>query len=122
MENIWLNIKVWTKITLFSVIVLYLIIFIYNNADQPLTIWYFFTKEPIKTSALEVIPITLLGGVLGTLVVRMAFRAMRQIRDLRGRSAAAKLNKDVADLKAKAAMLQTKPPGPTDQAKPTEIP
>jgi lysylphosphatidylglycerol synthetase-like protein (DUF2156 family) len=108
MENLWLKIKIWTKILLFSIVVIYLGIFIYNNSDQPLTIWLWFGKE-FRTSALEMIPAMLLAGVFGTVVVRMAFRAVKQIRELQQRNAAAKMQKDMADIKAKAAMLQTKP-------------
>jgi hypothetical protein len=112
MGNLWLKIKIWTKILLFSIVVIYLGIFIYNNSDQPLTIWVWFGKE-FRTSALEMIPALLLAGVFGTLVVRMAFRALKQIRELKERNAAAKMQNDLAEIKAKAAMLQTKPTTPT---------
>ena len=55
MANLWLNIKIWTKFSLFAIVVLYLALFLFKNADQPITIWYWFTKDPLKTSALEVI-------------------------------------------------------------------
>jgi len=119
MENLWLKIKIWTQILIFSVVVLYLEIFTYNNSDQPLTIWYWFGHD-IKTSALEMIPAMLLAGVLGTFVVRMTFRALKQIRELKQRNAAARMQKDMADIKAKAAILQTKPAvTPVDAAKNT---
>jgi uncharacterized integral membrane protein len=118
MQNLWLKIKVWTKISLFTIVALYLIIFIYNNADQPVTIWYMFGKDEIRTTALKVIPLTFLAGIIGTLIFRMAFRSVRQIRELRSRNAAAKMSQDVEDLKTKAAMLQTKPPIENDAAKP----
>jgi lysylphosphatidylglycerol synthetase-like protein (DUF2156 family) len=108
MENLWLKIKIWTKIAIFSIVVIYLGIFIYNNSNQPLTIWIWFGKE-FRTSALEMIPAMLLAGVFGTLVVRMAFRAVKQIRELKQRNATAKLQQDMADIRTKAAMLQTKP-------------
>jgi Trk-type K+ transport system membrane component len=114
MENLWLKIKIWTKILLFSIVVIYLGIFIYNNSDQPLTIWVWFGKE-FRTSALEMIPAMLLAGVFGTVVVRMAFRAVKQIRELKQRNASARMQKDMADIKAKAAMLHTTPP-PTPEA------
>jgi len=107
MENLWLKIKIWTKIILFSLVVIYLVIFIFENANQPLKIWVWF-RPPIETSALEVIPATLLAGVFGTLVVRMAFRALKQIRELKKRNADMRMQQDMADIKAKAAMLRTK--------------
>jgi hypothetical protein len=111
MENIWLKIKIWTKIILFSIVVVYLLLFIFKNSDQELTIWWWFGHD-IKTSALELIPCVLLGGVIGTVVVRMAFRAITQIRDLKQRNATARLNRDMEDIRNKAAMLQTKEPAP----------
>jgi hypothetical protein len=118
MQNLWLKIKIWTKISIFGLIVLYLALFLFKNADQPVIIWFWFGKEPIRSTALEVIPVTLLIGVIGTLIVRMAFRSIRQIRELRARNAATRMTKDVEDLKTKAAMLQTKPAAPTDAAGP----
>jgi hypothetical protein len=108
MQNIWLKIKIWTKIAIFSLVVIYLLIFVLENANKELVIWWWFGKE-INTSALELIPAMLLAGVIGTLVVRMAYRAVKQFRELRKRNADAQLHRDVADIKAKAAMLQTRP-------------
>ncbi len=118
MQNLWLKIKIWTKITIFSLLVIYLLIFVFQNANKELIIWWWFGKK-INTSALELIPAMLLAGVLGTLVVRMAFKAVKQFRELRRRNAAAQMHSDVADLKAKAAMLQTKPQAPQGPASPT---
>ena len=41
----------------------------------------------------------------------LPFRTVRQIRELRVRSRAAKLEAEVRDMRSKAAMLQTKPAG-----------
>jgi lysylphosphatidylglycerol synthetase-like protein (DUF2156 family) len=108
MDNLWLKIKIWTKIAIFSVAVIYLLIFVYNNSEQDLTIWFWFGHE-IKTSMLVLIPVVLLAGVIGTVVVRMAYRAVRQFRELRQRTAAAKMQQDVEELKSKAASMQTRP-------------
>ena len=114
METLWLKIKSWTKIVIFSLLVIYLLLFTYNNYGQELKIWWWFGEE-IKTTVLELTAALLLIGVLGTLVVRMAFRAVKQIRELRARSAAAKMQRDVAEIKAKADMMQTRPvPGKSE--------
>jgi hypothetical protein len=115
METLWLKIKIWTKITLFSLVMIYLLIFIFENANQPLKIWIWF-RPPIETSALEVIPATLLAGVVGTVLVRMAFRAIWQIRDLKKRTADARLQRDITDIRQKAAMLRTTEPAATPPA------
>lgn len=114
MENLWLKIKIWTKIVIFSIVVIYLLMFVFKNSDQELTIWFWFGYD-IRTSMLVLIPVVLLAGVIGTLVVRMAFRAVRQFRELRERTAAAKMQKDVEDLKTKAAVMQVKPEPPKIQ-------
>lgn len=110
MENLWLKIKIWTKIGIFSIGVIYLLMFVFKNSDQDLTIWFWFGHE-IKTSMLVLIPVVLLAGVVGTVVVRMAYRALKQFRELRQRTAAARMQQDVAELKAKAATMQTRPEG-----------
>jgi hypothetical protein len=115
MQNLWLKVKIWTKIAVFSIVMIFLLIFVFNNSNKDLYIWVWFNKEEVHTTVLKLIVSMLLVGVLGTLLVRMAFGTLRQIRELRQRNAASQLHKDVADIKAKAAMLQTKPPGP-DQA------
>jgi hypothetical protein len=114
MENLWLKIKIWTKISIFTIVVVYLVLFLFRNGDQPVTIWFMFRYEPFRTSALTVMALAFFAGVIGTLIFRMTYRAIRQIKDLRARNAASKMSKDVNDLKAKAGMLQTKPEVATD--------
>jgi uncharacterized integral membrane protein len=111
MQNLWLKIKIWTKIAVFSLVMIFLLIFVFNNSNKPASIWVWFGQEEVQTTVLKLIVSMLLVGVLGTLLVRMAFGTLRQIRELRHRNAAVQLHKDVADIKAKAAMLQTKPTG-----------
>jgi len=113
MQNLWLKIKIWTKIAVFSLVMIFLLIFVFNNSNKEIHIWIWFGEEEVHTTALKLIVSMLLVGVLGTLLVRMAFGTLRQIRELRQRNAANQLHKDVADIKAKAAMLQTKPQGET---------
>jgi hypothetical protein len=114
MENLWLKIKIWTKISILTIVVVYFALFLFRNGDQPVNIWFMFGHDPLRTSALTVIALAFLAGIIGTVVFRMAYRAIRQIKDLRAKSAAAKMGKDVEQLKAKAGMLQTKPETSTD--------
>jgi uncharacterized integral membrane protein len=113
MQNLWLKVKIWTKIVIFSLVMIFLLIFVLKNSDEDVRIWVW---DEVHTTVLKLIVSMLLAGVLGTLLVRMAFGTLRQIRELRQRNAASQLHKDVADIKAKAAMLQTKPPGPDQTA------
>ena len=107
MGNLWLKIKVWTKSLLFAAVSIYGLLFLYNNSGQEVTFWYWFGKNP-KTTSLVMMGVTLLAGVLGTILVRTTFSTIRQIRELRERTRIERLERDAADMKAKAAMLQTR--------------
>jgi uncharacterized integral membrane protein len=118
MQNLWLKIKIWTKITVFTLVMLFLLIFVFNNSNKGVSIWVWFDEEEVHTTVLKLIVCMLLAGVLGTLLVRMAFGTLKQIRELRKRKATAQMQKDVAELKSKASMLQTRPEAPKDVAAP----
>jgi uncharacterized integral membrane protein len=107
MSNLWLKIKIWTKISAAALIALYVLIFVIKNYDQPATFWYWF-RDPYRGSLLLLVLFAFLIGGLVTLLATTTFRTIRQIRELRARSRAAKLQADVNDMKAKAAMLQTR--------------
>jgi len=51
-----------------------------------------------------------LGGVVVTVLLATTLRTLRQIRDLRSRSRTERLEREVADMKAKASMLRTRTP------------
>jgi uncharacterized integral membrane protein len=108
MQNLWLKIKIWTKITVFTALFIYVILFLANNANKNLTVWYWINEE-YPTTVVRLILITLLAGVAGTLLVGTVTRTLRQIRELRTRSHMAQMQQDVAHLKSRAGMLQTKP-------------
>jgi len=107
MDNLWLKIKIWTKVVIISVVVIFLLIFVMENANKEITIWWWFGRE-VATTALMLI---------GTLLVRVAAKTMRQVRELKQHNANLQMRQDVAEIKTKAAMLQTKPPiTPSDAA------
>ena len=108
MGNLWLKIKIWTKGLLFGAIISYTLLFFLRNSGQPARIWYWFFKPEVETSMLMVGLVTFLLGVICTILVRTTFTTVRQIRDLRQRSRLERLEREQAEMKAKAAMLQTK--------------
>jgi uncharacterized membrane protein YraQ (UPF0718 family) len=108
MVTLWDKIKLWTKITIFSAATIYLLLLILNNKDQTATIWIWFGNAP-TVSLLKLIPSLLLAGVIGTLLVRMAYGTIRQLRQYQKHANDVQMRKDLEDLKAKAGMLQTKP-------------
>ena len=108
MGNLWLKIKVWTKIVVAALIAIYLLIFVIKNGGQTAKFWYWFGRS-YEGALLYLILFTFLIGGLVAILATTTFRTIRQLRDLRARTRSAKLEREVADMKAKAAMLQTRP-------------
>src|SRR6478672_10903943 len=109
MNNLWLKIKVWTKIALAAFIVTYLVTFIAKNSAFEAKVWFFFFKEPYTVPLLYLIFFVFLGGVIGTILVRTTFKTITQVSELRTRNRQERLEREMADMKAKAARLQTRP-------------
>jgi hypothetical protein len=61
---------------------------------------------------------TVLVSVIFTVMLGTTFRTVRQIREIRARSRAEKLEQEVAEMKMKASMLQTKMSGDADDISP----
>ena len=106
----WLKIKIWTKSLVFGALLIYTLVFLLKNSDENANIWYWFFKPKYTVSVLLLTFFAFLAGVLGTLLVRTTFTTLRQIRESRSRSRTDRLEREVADMKAKAAMLKTRPP------------
>ena len=107
MGGIWLKIKIWMKVILFVLIALYALFFFLNNAGKSVPVWFFFYRE-YTIPLLLLVFLTFLIGVIGTLLVRTTLRTISQIREVRVGERAVRLEREVADMKAKAAMLQTR--------------
>jgi uncharacterized integral membrane protein len=123
MGSLWLKIKVWTKVVVFAFVTLYLLTFIFRNSDNPAKFWFWFWKPDLETSILYLVLFSFLAGVLLTLLVRTTWTTVRQIREVRQRARTEKLEREVADMKSKAAMLQTRPAaGAAASAPPDERP
>ena len=109
MNNLWLKIKVWTKIVLAVFIVTYLVTFVAKNSAATAEVWFFFFKAPFTVPLLYLIFFVFLGGVIGTILVRTTFKTITQVTELRTRNRQERLEREMADMKAKAARLQTRP-------------
>jgi hypothetical protein len=107
MANLWLKIKVTTKVTIFVILTLAALLLLFNNVNKPVKIWLW---NEYDTTLLKVLFFTALFSAIFTFLLGTALRTIRQIKELRARSRSEKLEQEVADMKAKAAMLQTKPP------------
>jgi uncharacterized integral membrane protein len=108
MGNFWLKLKIWTKTTLFAVLVIYLLIFIYNNSGESISFWWWFGHEE-KHGKLTFAFGSFLLGVILTILLRTTFATMHQVRDLKARSRSQRMEKDIQDMKDKAARLQSRP-------------
>jgi hypothetical protein len=110
MNSTWLKIKVWTKFTLITIVVLYLIAFILLNRTAVIdTHLHFVFKSYERPNALLVLLLTGIFSIFGWWLFRTVFKTVRQIRDVRRRAHLERIEREHADMVAKAAKLQTRP-------------
>ena len=119
MENLWLKIKFWTKLTVFGLLTLAVLVFVLQNVNKPVKLWVWNEHD---TTLLTVVFFTALISVVFTLLVWTTFKTIRQFREMRLKSRTGKLERDMADMKTKAAMLQTKPAPGAPQPSPEPQP
>lgn len=120
MGNLWLKVKIWVKVLLLLAVVLYVVVFTYKNAEEHVRLWYWYNHQP-TTNVLMLALCSFLAGVVGTLLVRTTYTTVRQIGELQSRQRAQRLDRAVADMQAKAAMLRSKPQvGATDAVEKNE--
>jgi hypothetical protein len=108
MANLWLKIKIWTKVAIASLIGLYVLAFVVKNGGRQAKFWYWYDHD-YETSLLKLVFFAFLAGAIVTILLETTIRTISQIKQLRSRSRSAKLEQEVADMKMKAAMLQTRP-------------
>jgi hypothetical protein len=106
MTNTWLKIRIWTKIIIVFLFALYGIIFLISNSGKTVDVWIWGRYD---IGLLPLIFFTFLFGVVTAILVRTTFRTIKQIQELRGRNRSEQLNRDIAEMKAKAERLQTRP-------------
>src|SRR5688500_7187165 len=110
----WLKIKVWTKVTVFALLFLYVLIFTLKNTDD-VTPWPWFNTEP-QMALYVLLVVTFLLGILAAILFRTTIKTLRQIRELKQRSRSERLEREVSDMKTKAAMLRSRPESTTPDA------
>jgi hypothetical protein len=105
----WEKLKFYTRVTLFSIVALYVLIFVLKNydvhLDKKLNLIF---AEYDKPNALLVLIFTAIFSIIAWWLFRTIFKTVRQFRTLQERARTAKLEKEVAEMKAKAQMLQSK--------------
>jgi hypothetical protein len=106
MGNFWLKIKVWTKGIIIGALVIYALLFILNNSGQSAKLWYWFSHTQ-EIPMLLLVVVTFFAGVAGTVLVRTTFTTLRQVGELRSKNRIDRLEREHAEMKAKAARLRT---------------
>jgi uncharacterized integral membrane protein len=120
MGNLWLKIRIWTKVVVVSLVVLYVILFTYKNAQEHVHLWYWFNHVP-ETNLLLVVLCSFVAGVVGTILARATVRTIKQVQELQDRARSQKMDRDMADIRVKAAMLQTKTPSAEPKPREPEV-
>jgi hypothetical protein len=125
----WEKLKFYTRVILFSALALYLLIIVTLNwplvVDGKLRLVF---TEFDKPRILMVLLVTGFLSIFAWWLIRTIFKTLHQFRQLRERSRTSKLEKEVADMKAKAGMLQTRettvipPSKPASTTTPSESP
>ena len=107
MGTLWLKIKVWSKVAVVFALLVYAVVFVYQNSSRPVKPWFWFGREP-DTSVLVLVLCAFLLGVVGTILFRTTIKTLRQVRNLRERTRAERLEREMAEMRSKAAMLRSK--------------
>ncbi len=117
MNNVWLKIKVWTKIVVFGLGAVYILAFVFKNtgSDRTIKFWWWIDKES-QTSVFVLALLSFFVGVLATLLVRTTWITYRQIQNMQNRNRSVRLEREVAEMKTKAAMLQSRQAAPAGPA------
>jgi len=110
MNEIWLSIKSWTQRLVLAALVIYASVFVYKNSRNKVDFWYWYDHSR-STTVIVLTAGAFAAGMIFMVLLSTALKTLRQIRDLRSRSRHEKMERELADMKAKAAMLQTRPAG-----------
>ena len=109
MGSLWLKFKVWTKLLLFALLSVYVLTFIWKNIGPKVDLWVWYFTPSINMSVLLLALVSFLIGVLGTVLSRTTIKTFRQIRQIQERSRTERMQREVEEMKAKAAMLRARP-------------
>lgn len=109
MKDLWLKIKIWTKLLALGFLVVYAFLLYWKNAGGAANVdfWYWFNCR-WTTTPLSLVLASFLAGAILALLARTFFVTIRQLKQAREAAKTAQMQKDLADMKAKAGMLQTK--------------
>jgi uncharacterized integral membrane protein len=118
MGNLWLKIKIWTKISFAALLLIYVLIFVAKNSNEQVKFWFWIDKNA-DTSVLLLAFYAFIAGAVVAVLVSTTLKTVKQIREIRGRGRTDRIERDLADMKAKAAMLRPKSAPPAGPATPS---
>jgi hypothetical protein len=107
-SGLWLKIKVWAKVLVIFALLIYGVIFIWKNSAKTIQPWFWFNREP-QTSVLILVLCAFLTGVVGTVLFRTTVKTLRQVKEIREKGRSQRLEREVEEMKMKAAMLRSRP-------------
>ena len=95
--DFWTKVRIWTKLTIFGLLALFVLVFIYKNDSETANVWFMYYYQ---TSVLRLLFFTFLFGIVTTLLLRMIYRTIKQIMEVRHRGQTQKLERDLADMRS----------------------
>lgn len=109
MATTWMKIKLWTKISIFGAVAIYLIAFVLvnRNAEIAPALDFLFKKHE-RPNALLVLLLTSIFSIMSWWLFKTVFKTLRQMRDVRRRAYLERIEKEHAEMVAKAGKLQTR--------------
>jgi hypothetical protein len=112
MNSTWQKFLDGLKLVLMVVLAVHVILFIILNisavVDTRLSLIY---KSYDRPNFLLVMLLTSVISILGFSLFRASYKAIRRMSDKSTRASVVRHEREIAEMKAKAAMLQTKPAG-----------
>lgn len=102
-----LRVWIWTKIILLGLVLLYTIIFVFANSDEQINVWLFPGTEPTVNVLIALLGAFILGSLL-TILVRLVLNTLRQMRTASARDRTDRLEREIAEMRTKAATLRTR--------------
>jgi hypothetical protein len=112
MNSVWQKFLAIVKFVILGLLLVHVILFIILNmsavVDTQVNLIY---RKYDRPNFLLVMLLTSFLSIFGWWLFRISLKTLRQINDSKSRSRTLKLERDMAEIKSKAAMLQTNPPG-----------
>jgi uncharacterized integral membrane protein len=117
----WQKIKFWTKWTILGLLILYIVLLLTWNGRN-VDVWVFFGQPLISAPVWVLMISSFLAGSLVTIVGGWMFRGYLLLKKKQQEKTTRHLADEIADMKRKAEMLQTKEsPAPAGATSPTDV-